>query len=104
MKTLIYKGKEMVLTIGAYPDKTLGLSLTELTTSEPWATITICPNFPVPYGIAVIKNYSENEGIWNWLQENSPIMLFLKKSSIFALTKSKQKIGCREILVRLSVR
>jgi len=72
-KTLTFQNREMTLTVRTYNDKTMALSFTEAETGEPWATLTVCLDFPLPYGVAAIKSYSENEGVLQCLTENNLI-------------------------------
>ena len=72
MKTLFIKKKEVYLKVERYQNKTIYLQLYELD-GEPWTTITLNPDIALPYGIAAIKNYSENEGMLKWLLDNSII-------------------------------
>ena len=65
MKTLFIKKKEVYLKVERYQNKTIYLQLYELD-GEPWTTITLNPDIALPYGIAAIKNYSENEGMLKW--------------------------------------
>jgi hypothetical protein len=76
-KTLVYKQNEMILSVNTYKDKSLALSLTDAETGEPWSTLTVCIDYPMPYGVAAIKNYSENEGMLQWLIENNLIRTLL---------------------------
>jgi len=73
MKTLNYQNHNMSLKVSTHGGKTLRMDLSDAQTGEPWTTVTLWPDTPMPYGTAIIKDYSENEGMFDWLKQNGLI-------------------------------
>ena len=69
----MFQKRKMTLSVHTYRDKTMALNLTETKTGEPWATLTVCLDFPLSYGVAAIKDYAENDGVLKCLIENKLI-------------------------------
>ena len=77
MKTIVYQNFEetldVTLEVGTYLNNTLAIDIIVAETGECWTTATLNREVPMPYGVAIIKNYSENEGIFEWLKKNNLI-------------------------------
>jgi hypothetical protein len=69
-----YKQWNVELELGEYSNNRVGISLIDSNDGEYVLTATInIPEVPLADDEVIIKNYSENEGILDWLIENEII-------------------------------
>jgi hypothetical protein len=71
MKVFTYKGDKVRLTQREYGNKRTALTM-ESAIGEPYMKISVnVDDVPIRPNQIVVKDYSENEGILHWLQDNN---------------------------------
>ena len=81
---LIYKGKEVVCYLHKYEfqDKDAIVVYEKNEDMEEVFTATICTRDTLDEGLVVIKDYSENTGVYDWLAKNN----IIEKTNDVAIT------------------
>ncbi len=90
-----YIDEDVIISKGSYDNGRLAIMLHDPETFEPIAKVTV--NIPEIYlrdDEIIVKDYSENEGMSDWLIENDLIIKTSQHLSVFMLTnKFKKMLG-----------
>jgi len=96
-----FRDVDVVIKIGRYQNGNPALSLIDCEDGMPYCTCTVNPDITLGDDQVVIKDYSENEGILDFLVKNNIVSLTGKKvahgylvSEICTLNPIEEWVGC----------
>ena len=94
MEFLEYKNYEVVLELGEYENGNLAIQMFDTADNVPVATCTVnIEDMDMGNGEVFIKNYSENEGMFNWFKKNNLVEEVLGFASNGYVTVPKVKLN-----------
>lgn len=82
MKEIEFKGEKCIVKKFHYSTGNLGLKLVSKEDGMPVMSCTICMNNSLRENQVIIKDYSENKGIYNALLENNLIKAYSRRVTV----------------------